>query len=95
MSEAAGQKTRWLVSGRVQGVGFRWFVLQHAERLGLAGWARNLPDGRVEVVGVGPATALRELEGALRQGPRFGHVDNVDKDEIPHNDINSNSFIIK
>ncbi len=95
MSEAASHKARWLVSGRVQGVGFRWFVLGHAERLGLAGWARNLPDGRVEVVAVGPAPALRELEDALRQGPRFGHVDNVDKDEIPHNKIDSNSFIIK
>jgi acylphosphatase len=95
MNEAADEEARWLVSGRVQGVGFRWFVLRHAERLGLAGWARNLPDGRVEVVAAGSAAALRELESALREGPRFGHVENVDKDEIPHNQVDSNSFIIK
>ncbi len=95
MSEAADPTARWLVSGRVQGVGFRWFVLRHAERLGLAGWARNLPDGRVEVVAAGPASALRDLESALRGGPTFGHVENVDKGEIPHNQVNSNSFLIK
>jgi acylphosphatase len=95
MSEAADEQARWLVSGRVQGVGFRWFVLRHAERLGLAGWARNLPDGRVEVVAAGAAGALRELESALREGPRFGYVENVDKDEIPHNEVDSNSFDIK
>ena len=95
MSETPAQQLRWLVSGRVQGVGFRWFVLRHAERLGLAGWARNLSDGRVEVVAAGPPAALAELEAALREGPRFGHVDNVDKDEIPHNEIDSNSFTIR
>jgi len=47
--------TRFLVSGMVQGVGFRWFVARHARSLGLAGFARNLPDGRVEVVVSGPA----------------------------------------
>lgn len=95
MNEAADQTARWLVSGRVQGVGFRWFVLRHAEHLGLAGWARNLPDGRVEVVAAGPASALRKLESALREGPRFGYVENVDNDEIPHDAVDFNSFLIK
>jgi acylphosphatase len=95
MSEATVRAARWLVSGRVQGVGFRWFTLRHAERLGLAGWALNLPDGRVEVVAAGSPAALGELDAALREGPRFGHVDNVDKDEIPHNGIDRNSFTVK
>ncbi|UCF40831.1 MAG: acylphosphatase [Gemmatimonadota bacterium] len=95
MSEGAVLAARWLVSGRVQGVGFRWYTLRHAERLGLGGWARNLPDGRVEVVAAGTAEALRELDAALREGPRFGFVENVDKDEIPHDGIAGNSFTIK
>ena len=49
---------RWFVSGRVQGVGFRYFVQDRAEELGVKGWARNLDDGRVEVYGVGDHTAL-------------------------------------
>lgn len=95
MSDLAVRAARWLVSGRVQGVGFRWFTLRHAERLGLSGWARNLPDGRVEVVAAGSPAALHELDAALREGPGFGHVENVDKDEIPHNGIARKSFTIK
>ncbi len=94
MSEAS-RAARWLISGRVQGVGFRWFTLSHAERLGLRGCARNLPDGRVEVVAAGPAGALDEFDAVLRAGPRFGYVENVDKDEIPHNEVGYNSFIVR
>ncbi|HXE12037.1 MAG TPA: acylphosphatase, partial [Bryobacteraceae bacterium] len=50
---AAKEARRWLISGRVQGVGFRYFVQKHAAELGLEGWARNLADGRVEVYAVG------------------------------------------
>lgn len=87
--------TRWLVSGRVQGVGFRWFVLRHAEPLGLVGWTRNLPDGRVEVVARGPGLALAQLDRQLRIGPRFGRVDSVEKLDIPHEDVDYNSFQVK
>jgi acylphosphatase len=70
---------RYLVSGMVQGVGFRWFVARHARSLGLAGYARNLPDGRVEVVVTGPDDALPELEQLLRAGPANAQVDKVER----------------
>jgi len=75
---------RFVVHGRVQGVGFRWFVWQVAERLGLKGVGRNLPDGSVEVVAEGPEKALGELEQALARGPAMARVDRVDKYDVPH-----------
>lgn len=74
---------RFIVNGRVQGVGFRWFVMREAARLDLAGYVRNLPDGSVEVVAQGPATALASLESALAHGPPSARVSNVDKAGIP------------
>ncbi|CUU35847.1 MAG: acylphosphatase [Fimbriimonadales bacterium] len=67
------------VYGRVQGVGFRWFVQEHATRLGLTGYVRNLPDGSVEVVAEGEESALRTLlEQVLRVGPPGAWVREVD-----------------
>lgn len=60
---------RLLLRGRVQGVGFRWFTLRLARRLGLAGRVRNLPDGAVEIEAAGEAAKVEELEAAVRQGP--------------------------
>src|ERR1041385_2083045 len=60
---------RFLVYGRVQGVGFRWFVLREAERRGLRGFARNLRDGSVEVIAAGTPQALEELARAPQPGP--------------------------
>jgi len=74
---------RFLVSGRVQGVGFRYFARQRADRLGVAGFARNLPDGSVEVVAEGDASALQAFEDALRQGPSFAEVSELSRAEIP------------
>ena len=74
---------RYLVSGRVQGVGFRWFVLRHAERDGLTGFARNLPDGRVEVVATGDAGAHERLAAALRAGPGHASVYDVTISDEP------------
>jgi acylphosphatase len=68
---------RFLVSGRVQGVGYRWFARGEATRLGLVGYAANLPDGRVEVVAGGEAHALEELAKVLARGPRAAHVTDV------------------
>jgi len=65
---------RFLVTGRVQGVGYRWFVLQHAMRLELRGYARNCGDGSVEVVACGSSAALAELEQQLRTGPALAKV---------------------
>ena len=65
------------VDGHVQGVGFRMFVSQSAERLGLVGWVRNTWDGQVEVWAEGPRTDLEELLAALRRGPRSAFVTEV------------------
>ena len=73
---------RFLVEGRVQGVGYRWFAQRAAQRLGLAGWVRNLGDGRVEVVAVGPAGALAEMAACLAHGPPSAKVTKVDSFEI-------------
>jgi len=87
--------TRWLIRGRVQGVGFRWFVLRQAEELQVVGWARNLPDGQVEVVGAGSTEAIAEFERRLRRGPRLSRVDHVETSSSPH-DINGlNTFDIR
>ena len=86
---------RWLISGRVQGVGFRWFVCREAQRLGIAGWARNLPDGAVEVVGVGSPDAVAAFEAALAQGPLMARVDSLRRDEFPHQMDQFKSFDIK
>jgi acylphosphatase len=67
----------------VQGVGFRWFVARHARSLGLSGYARNLPDGRVEVVVSGPEAALPDLEQLLRTGPAHAQVDKVERSPEP------------
>jgi acylphosphatase len=66
------------VHGRVQGVGFRFFVERHANRLGLVGYTRNLGDGSVEVLVEGPRPALEQMASELRRGPRMAHVDRVD-----------------
>jgi acylphosphatase len=71
--------TRFLVSGLVQGVGFRWFVARHARSLGLTGFARNLMDGRVEVVVHGPDETLTRMERLLQQGPANAQVDRVER----------------
>jgi len=75
--------TRYLVSGMVQGVGFRWFVARHARTLGLTGYARNLPNGSVEVVADGPEDALPALEELLRRGPASAQVDRVERSTEP------------
>ncbi|MDA3850579.1 MAG: acylphosphatase [Spirochaetaceae bacterium] len=62
------------VSGRVQGVGFRYFTQRTARRFGLTGWVRNCFDGSVELEAQGPEESLKQLEDELRRGPSFGHV---------------------
>lgn len=67
----------FLVRGRVQGVGFRWFVHREASELGLKGWVRNTEDGDVEVVAAGEPEDLAELRASLKRGPRGSRVDQV------------------
>ena len=78
---AAGGKTarRWLIRGQVQGVGYRYFAQRAAVGLGLAGYARNLDDGRVEVYAVGRTEKLEELAGMLHRGPRWSDVRGVEE----------------
>jgi acylphosphatase len=73
---------RFLVAGRVQGVFFRASTRAEALRLGLAGTARNLEDGRVEVVASGPQAALDALERWLQQGPPAARVEHVSRENI-------------
>jgi acylphosphatase len=74
---------RFLVRGRVQGVGFRWFVEREARTLGIAGWVRNTPDGSVEVLAMGSREQLSAMRGKLQQGPRASRVDAVEESEVP------------
>lgn len=75
------------VAGRVQGVGFRWWTRARALELGLVGWARNMPDGRVEVCAQGPETAVSELVDLLQETPsrrsRPGRVSHVAVQHMP------------
>ena len=71
---------RFHVSGRVQGVAFRYYTQQQARALGLDGYARNLADGRVEVLAVGEDDAIERLAGWLRRGPSLARVDAVARD---------------
>lgn len=74
---------RYVVKGRVQGVGYRDFVKREAEKRGLAGYARNLDDGTVEVHAVGPASQVEDLLGVLQRGPRLAQVHGVDHEPAP------------
>src|SRR6202166_3284937 len=67
----------FLIRGRVQGVGFRWFVHREASELDLRGWVRNTEDGDVEVVASGTPDDLAELRSSLRRGPRGSRVDHL------------------
>lgn len=86
---------RWLVSGRVQGVGFRYFVLREATGLGLRGWTRNLPNGQVEVVAAGDGACLDGLGAALQRGPRHAEVAGVEETQISDEPGGLKSFEIR
>lgn len=67
----------YLISGRVQGVGYRAFTQRSARELGLRGWVRNLTDGRVEAMVCGSVEAMQRLEVRLKSGPSHGHVETL------------------
>ncbi len=70
---------RFIVKGRVQGVGFRYFAQRAARQAGVAGTVRNLADGTVEAIAEGAPTAVADFKAALEQGPSYGHVTQVDE----------------
>jgi acylphosphatase len=79
--KSAAQARRFLVRGRVQGVGFRWYVEREAFILQIGGWVRNNPDGTVEILAQGTRDQLAGLHSRLREGPRAARVDNVEVSE--------------
>src|SRR5207344_182542 len=81
VTEKPMEARRFLVRGRVQGVGFRWFVEREAHILGIAGWVRNRSDGTVEVLAVGTRDQLSGLRSRLREGPRAARVDDVEESD--------------
>jgi acylphosphatase len=68
---------RLIISGRVQGVGYRYWLRQQAERLGLRGWVRNRRDGTVEALIIGELPHLQELQDICRMGPRMAQVQQI------------------
>ncbi len=78
MENQPNSRLHAMVNGRVQGVSFRYFVLEQAADLDLTGWVRNRWDGSVEVTAEGPRARLERLLQALRQGPPMASVDDVD-----------------
>ena len=78
MTQSTTKRAHLLIGGRVQGVGFRYSTSIEADSLGLNGWVRNLPDGRVEVVAEGTEAAVDRLVEWCRRGPRYAWVRNVD-----------------
>jgi acylphosphatase len=73
---------RYLVNGRVQGVGFRYFAQAAAAREGLHGWVRNLPDGAVEIAAEGDAEALERFERAIGHGPPLARVERFEIEDV-------------
>jgi acylphosphatase len=81
------KQVRILVSGRVQGVYFRAFTQKEAKKHQLSGFAKNLPDGRVEVVAAGPKEAVEKLILWCRKGPITARVDHVETEELASIDL--------
>ncbi|MBI3891724.1 MAG: acylphosphatase [Candidatus Wallbacteria bacterium] len=77
----------YTVSGIVQGVGYRYFALRVAQRLGVVGWVRNLPSGQVQVVATADAPTLEQLEQLLAEGPRMSRVTGVQRVPVPDGDF--------
>ena len=82
----------FLIGGRVQGVGFRWFVQREAAQLDLRGWVRNTEEGEVEVLAAGASEELDRLRRSLERGPRGSGVDRLQErilDESQAEDLGS------
>ena len=86
---------RWTLTGRVQGVGFRWFVLNNAQALGIRGWVANTWDGAVEVVGMASPETLDRFAALLAKGPPAARVTAITTEDVPHDIVESKLFIIK
>jgi acylphosphatase len=85
---------KFLIAGRVQGVGFRYFADRWASQLGIWGYVKNLWDGSVEVYAIGSPLALEELKRQLAEGPRSAHVTAIDESDEPV-DKRYNRFVVE
>ena len=84
------------IAGRVQGVGFRWFVKERARRYRITGWVRNRSDGTVEVAGAGDQESLDAFAAALRRGPDGSRVEDVrELDQIPQDALDGDFSIVR
>ncbi|MDF7640251.1 acylphosphatase [Bifidobacterium sp. ESL0784] len=88
-------RVRAVVTGMVQGVGYRYFAVNEARRCGIAGWVRNRLDGTVEVEAQGERSIVAAFVERLGHGPQWGHVDNVKTAEIPLHDHESLEFRVR
>jgi acylphosphatase len=86
---------RLIVRGRVQGVGFRWFVRERAQRDGLAGWVRNMEDGGVEIAAAADADALERFVEVVRRGPPGARVDLVERSPLAAVDALDHPFAVR
>lgn len=77
------RRLRLLIRGRVQGVGFRWFAREAAERLGVEGWVRNLADGRVEAEAQGTTEQLTSFVRELKEGHPYAQVEGIESRDVP------------
>jgi len=84
---------RYIITGRVQGVGFRWFVEREASAIGVGGWVRNNDNGSVEVLASGSDEQLAKLRTRLKEGPRASRVDEVQ--ELEEQEQHAPSFRIE
>ena len=82
-SNGEPMRVRLVITGLVQGVGYRYFAYQAADRCGVTGWVRNRRDGAVEAQAQGSQAQVDAFVAQLRIGPRWGHVDAVDASEVP------------
>ncbi|WEV64852.1 acylphosphatase [Bifidobacterium sp. ESL0732] len=88
-------RVRAVVTGLVQGVGYRYFAVNEARRCGVAGWVRNRLDGSVEVEAQGEQSLVSAFVERLGHGPQWGHVDKVETKEIPLSDNESFEFRVR
>ena len=93
MSDAK-QARRYFVSGIVQGVGFRYFTQRAAHKIGVSGYARNLPDGRVEVYAMGSEEQLDKLRGTLERGPISASVSGVVEEQAGADASYESGFVV-
>lgn len=94
MNETREVTARYEITGRVQGVGFRWFTRAAAREIGLSGWVRNCADGSVEAIAAGTADQQAKFEQAVRQGPSGSKVNDVEKTEAAHADLGESFEIV-